>query len=249
MRLPDPLHPARLIKRYKRFLADARLEECGETITAHVANPGSMLGLQEPGSRIWLSRSDDPKRKLAYSWELLELDKGGWCGVNTALPNRVVDEALRAGTIAEAEGYSSFRREVRYGKASRIDFLAEAPGLPPLYIEVKAVTLGRRARLAEFPDAATLRGARHLEELGDQAESGAKAMMLYLLQRDDCDAFTLAGDIDPAYFAAYGRARARGVQMAAYACRIEPPGAGGAAITLDHAVPILEGRSPGRKER
>ena len=248
MELPHPLYPARLVKRYKRFLADATLEETGETVTAHVANPGSMLGLAEPETRILLSRSEDPKRKLPWSWELTALPGDGWCGVNTGLPNRIVEEALRAGKVAEAAGYASIRREVRYGQASRVDFLAEAPQLPPLYIEVKAVTLSREAGLAEFPDAVTKRGAKHLGELAEQVRQGARALMLYLVHRDDCDRFALAGDIDPAYLAAYNRAQAQGVETAAYACRFATSGAtaqsGPATIRLDHAVPILEGRSP-----
>ena len=242
--LPAPLRPARLIKRYKRFLADASLEATGETVTAHVANPGAMLGLAEPGARIWLSYNEDPKRKLRYAWELSELPAGGWCGVSTAHPNRIVEEALRAGKVAEAAGYASIRREVRYGKSSRIDFLAEGPDRPPLFIEVKNAHLRRRKDLAEFPDSVTARGAKHLEELGDQIEKGARALMLYLVQRDDCARFTLAGDIDPNYVAAYARARERGVEAVAYRCRFDPPTQGSAAILLDRAVPILEGRAP-----
>ena len=249
MKLPHPLHPARLIQRYKRFLADATLEATGEAITAHVANPGSMLGLADPGARIWLSRSNDPKRKLPWSWELVELEGGRCCGVNTAAPNRIVEEALLAGRVAEAEGYVSIRREVRYGQASRIDFLAEGDGLPPLYIEVKAVTLSRDAGVAEFPDAVTKRGAKHLDELSEQVAQGARALMLYLVNRSDCDRFALAGDIDPQYFAAYDTARRRGVEAAAYRCRFNPPvrgeGDATASIELDRAVPILEGRASG----
>ena len=248
--MPHPPYPARLVKRYKRFLADATLERTGEAVTAHIANPGSMMGLADPGARIWLSRSDDPKRKLPWSWELAELGgDGGWCGVNTATPNRVVEEALRAGRVAEAAGYATFRREVRYGQASRVDFLAEGDGLPPLYIEVKAGTLRREPGLAEFPDAVTKRGAKHLQELSAQIQSGARSLMLYLLHRDDCDRFALAGDIDPQYLAAYAEARRRGVEAAAYFCRFEPPDQDGldgarASITLDRKVPILEGRNP-----
>lgn len=240
MLLPAPLHPARLIKRYNRFLADARLEESGETITAHVANPGSMLGLNTPGARIWLSRNDDPKRKLRYAWELIELEGGAWSGVSTAHPNRIVEEALKAGRIAEAAGYDRLRREVKYGAASRVDFLAEAEDKPPLYIEVKNVHLRRGGALAEFPDSVTKRGAKHLDELAAQVADGARALMLYLIQRDDCETFALAGDIDPAYLRAYEAARAAGVEAVAYRCRIDPPPSAAPAITLDRAAPIHE---------
>lgn len=243
MLLPAPLAPARLIKRYKRFFADATLEESGETITAHIANPGSMLGLAEPGARIWLSRNDDPKRKLRYSWELLEDPDGGWVGVSTAHPNRIVEEALRAGRVAETADYAGLRREVAYGKNSRVDFLLEDEGRPPLYVEVKNVHLRRDGRLAEFPDSVTQRGAKHLAELADQVAAGARALMLYLVQRDDCDAFALAGDIDPAYLQAYHAARAAGVEAVAYRCRFAPPTEGAAAILLDRALPIIEGRA------
>lgn len=244
MLLPSPLRPARLIKRYKRFLADAELEGTGETITAHVANPGSMLGLADPGRRIWLSHSDDPKRKLPYAWELLELERPeqgpALCGVNTSRANRIVEQALAEGRIAEAAGYTEFRREVRYGENSRVDFLAEAPDRPPLYIEVKSVTLSRREGLAEFPDAKTARGAKHLTELSRQIEAGARAMMLYLVQRDDCAEVAVAGDIDPAYLEAYAAARASGVEAAAYACRFPVGADGPTAIEVDRAAAIRE---------
>ncbi|MEL6979688.1 MAG: DNA/RNA nuclease SfsA [Pseudomonadota bacterium] len=240
MKLPQPLHAARLIKRYKRFLADAALEETGETVTAHLANPGSMMGLNQPGARIWLSWNDDPKRKLRYAWELIELPGGAWSGVSTAHPNRIVEEALRGGRVAEAAGYDRLRREVSYGAASRVDFLAEGDGLPPLFIEVKNVHLRRSGALAEFPDSVTKRGAKHLDELAAQVAAGARALMLYLVQRDDCEAFALAGDIDPAYLRRYHEARAAGVEAVAYACRIDPPPDADAAITLDRALPIRE---------
>ncbi|MEM9724977.1 MAG: DNA/RNA nuclease SfsA [Pseudomonadota bacterium] len=241
MRLPNPLTPARLVRRYKRFLADARLEATGEVVTAHIANSGSMMGLKEPDSRIWLSRSDNPKRKLAFSWELCELPEGGWSGVSTANPNRIVEEALRAGRVAEAADYREIRREVAYGKASRVDFLATREDGARLFIEVKNVHLRRVGDLAEFPDSVTARGAKHLEELGDQVEQGDRALMLYVIQRTDCARFALAADLDPDYVKGFRRARARGVEAVAYKCDITPPDAvDGAAITLSQPAPIEE---------
>ena len=238
MKLP-PLLRARLIKRYKRFLADATLEESGEAVTAHIANPGSMMGLAEPGAAIWLSQSDDPKRKLKYDWRLVELDDGALAGVSTAHPNRIVEEALRAGQVAELAAYRQIRREVKYGAASRIDFLAEDPELPPAYIEVKNVHLRRDGDLAEFPDSVTARGAKHLDELANMVAEGARAVMLYLVQRDDCARFTLAGDIDPEYRARFLAARAAGVEAIAYDCRFERPLESDGAISIGAPVPIV----------
>jgi sugar fermentation stimulation protein A len=226
MRFPAPLVPATLVKRYKRFLADVVLPS-GETVTVHCANPGSMIGLATAGARVWLSKSDNPKRKLAHSWELIEVDFGTGAelvGINTAHPNALAAEAIAAGAIAELAGYASLRREVRYGRNSRVDVLLEGPARPPCYVEIKNVHLMRRPELAEFPDAVTRRGAKHLVELGDMVATGARAVMLYLIQIASARRFALARDIDPAYGKAFDAARRAGVEALAYRCAISRDG-------------------------
>jgi len=220
VRFPNPLVRGTLVKRYKRFLSDIALES-EETVVAHVANPGSMIGLTEPGSEVWLSPNTNPKAKLDWRWELVRV--GGFLvGVNTAHPNRLVEEALARGVISELAGYASCRREVRYGQNSRIDLLLEDERRPPCYVEIKNVNLRRglpgRETAAEFPDAVTRRGAKHLVDLGDMVAAGARAVMLYLVQRGDCDHFRIAGDIDPAYAAALEVARNNGVETLCYIC-------------------------------
>jgi sugar fermentation stimulation protein A len=238
MDFPAPLLPALLVRRYKRFLADVVLPS-GETVTAHCANPGAMTGLNVPGARIWLSTSDKASRKLKHSWELVEVDLGGGLelvGINTAHPNVLAGEAIAAGTIPELSGYAGIRREVRYGRNSRVDFLLEDPARPPCYVEIKNVHLMRQAGLAEFPDAATKRGAKHLDELGDMVAAGARAVMLYLIQIGSAQRFALARDIDPVYGRAFDRARSRGVEALAYRCEITTGG-----LSVADTVPIAEG--------
>ena len=233
MRFQTPLVPARLIRRYKRFLADCRLED-GREITAHCANPGSMMGLAEPGMRVWLEPNDDPKKKLKFGWRLVDHENGDFTGVDTSLPNRMLRAALEAGEVAGLEGYETVRPEVKYGEASRIDFLLSDPGRRDAYVEVKSVTLSRQPALAEFPDSKTARGAKHLAELSAMVGQGHRAVMLYLIQRTDCEAFTLAADIDPTYAAAYAEARAAGVETLCYDCRITPEGVWlGGAVRVD----------------
>jgi sugar fermentation stimulation protein A len=235
MRFPTPLVPATLIRRYKRFLADVTLPN-GEAVTAHVANPGAMTGLATPGARVWLSKSDNPKRKLAWSWELVEADFGGGIelvGVNTMHPNAVVAEALATGMIPELAGYANARREVRYGRNSRVDVLLEDPARAACYVEIKNVHLMRRQGLAEFPDAVTARGAKHLDELADMVAAGHRAVMLFLIQIGSAERFGLAADIDPTYARAFARVRAAGVEAIAYRCAITADG-----IVFARAVPI-----------
>lgn len=234
MEFPTPLVPGRLVRRYNRFLADVVLED-GREVCAHCPNPGSMMGLADPGLRVWLEPNDDPARKLRYGWRLVEFGDGHWAGIDTAVPNRVVGEALRAGAVAELAGYDGVRPEVRYGERSRVDFLLSGAGRPAAYVEVKNVHLRRAGTLAEFPDCVTARGARHLDELARVAAEGARAVMLFLVQRTDCAAFALARDIDPAYAAAFERARAAGVEMLCYGTRITVGG-----VWIAGALPIRD---------
>ena len=222
MRLAAPLTPATLVRRYKRFLADVVLPT-GEEMTVHVANPGAMIGLAAPGARVWLSKSPNAKRKLPHSWELVEVDFGGGAelvGVNTAHPNGIIAEAIAAGLIPELTGYASARREVKYGKNSRVDLLLEHPGRPPCYVEVKNVHLMRRTGVAEFPDAVTARGTKHLHELATMVALGCRAVMLFVIQIGSAERFALAADIDPAYARAFELARAAGVEALAYRCKV-----------------------------
>ena len=220
MKFPQPLARGRLAQRYKRFFADVVLDDGRET-TAHCPNPGAMLGLNQPGLGVWLSRSDDPKRKLAHTLELVEAD-GGLIGVNTMNPNKLVAEALANGWIAEISGYDSIRREVKYGANSRVDFLLESPDLPPLWLEVKNCHFRRDGTLAEFPDCVAARSLKHLRELSAEVEKGARAVQLFVIQRTDCDAFDACHDLDPAYAAGLTEAAERGVEVLCYACDISP---------------------------
>ena len=232
MHFPSPLVEARLVRRYKRFLADVEMAG-GEFVTAHCANPGTMLGLAEPGMRLLLSKSASTTRKLAWSWELVEAD-GALVGINTAHPNGLVAEAIAAGAIPELAGYDRLRREVRYGVNSRIDILLSGDSRPQTYVEIKNIHLSRTKGLAEFPDCVTARGAKHLRELSTMVAAGHRAVMVYLVQRGDTHEFALAREIDPAYAAAFDLARDAGVEMLAYDCRVSTQ-----EITVNRRIPVL----------
>jgi sugar fermentation stimulation protein A len=235
MRFPSPLRRGRLVQRYKRFFADVRLDD-GTLVTAHCPNPGAMLGLGDPGLPAWVSTSADPKRRLAHTLEFVEADLGRGptlVGINTGHPNRLVAEAIAEARFPELAGYPELRREVRYGAASRVDILLACARRGLCYVEVKNVHLMREAGRAEFPDCRTERGARHLAELAAMVAAGHRAVMLYLIQREDAETFSLAADLDPAYAAAFAHAREAGVEALAYRCRISLK-----EVALDRPVPI-----------
>ncbi len=222
MKFSPPLIEARLVRRYKRFLADVELSD-GEVITVHCANPGSMLGLTEPGIRTWISDSQNPKRKLQYSLELVEVD-GAMVGVNTNLPNRLALEAIEDGRIPELSGYTKLKTEVKYGNNSRIDILLESASGKQTFVEVKNVHFRRNPNVFEFPDSVTARGAKHLDEMANEVSAGNRAAMLYVVQRSDGDSFKLARDLDPNYAAAFDRAEKIGVEAYAIRCNVSADG-------------------------
>ncbi|RAK62506.1 DNA/RNA nuclease SfsA [Phenylobacterium kunshanense] len=230
MDFPQPLVRGVLVRRYKRFFADVVLDD-GTEVTAHCPNPGAMLGLNTPGLPAWLSKSDDPKRKLAHTLELVEAD-GGLVGINTLHPNRIVAEALAAGAIPEVAGYATHRREVRYGANSRVDFLLEHPDRAPCWLEVKNCHLRRAGTLAEFPDCVAARSLKHLRELTAMVEAGERAVMLFVIQRTDCDVFAACAELDPAYARGLEQAAADGVEVLAYRCAITPE-----RVTLADRIP------------
>ncbi len=230
MSSPPQLVSARLIRRYKRFLADVVLED-GREATAHCPNPGRMLGLNAPGAKVWL-RPAPPGRKLPLTMELVEAE-GTLVGINTHVPNRLVRRALTVGRVPELAGYDALRGEVTYGhERSRIDFLLEDPVRGRCWVEVKNVHW-RVGDFARFPDAVTSRGAKHLRELAAQVAIGERAAMVYVVQRNDCERLGLARDIDPAYADACARAATAGVEFLAYACRVSLEG-----IELAHPMDI-----------
>ena len=215
------LIPGTLLRRYKRFLADVQLTD-GRTVTAHCPNSGSMKMCCTPGWEVRLSLHDNPRRKLKYTWELVH-NTSCWIGVNTQVPNRIAAEAIAAGAIPELNGYGSLRREVRYGRNSRIDLLLEEDARR-CYVEVKNVTLiGDDGRFV-FPDAVTTRGRKHLRELSDVVQSGDRGVMLYVIQRSDGSGFRTAGEIDPAYTDALRNAHETGVEVLAYRADVSPAG-------------------------
>lgn len=220
----SPLIQGRLIKRYKRFLADIELDS-GEIITAHCPNTGPMTGISLPDSLVQVSRSDNPKRKLAYTWEMVQIGST-WVGTNTAIPNRVIKLALQQKLLPElAPRYCSFKAEVPYGqdKKSRIDFLLTgAENQPSIYVEVKSVTLST-SNVALFPDTVTTRGQKHLRELTDLVPE-TKSVMLYFINRGDCDTFAPSDACDPEYGELLRKAVFQGVEVLPYRFNITPQG-------------------------
>ena len=232
MRFQTPLVPGTLIRRYNRFLCDVALES-GPVVTAHCPNPGSMMGLKDPGLRVWLEPNDDPKKKLKYGWRLAALPNGATVGIDTSLANKIVAEALSEKRIPLLAPYETLRAEVKYATNSRVDFLATQPGLPDLYLEVKSVTLCRSGTLLEFPDSVTARGAKHLADLASMVQQGHRAALLFLVQHSQASAVTVAQDLDPTYAQAFHTAQASGVDMLCFGTDISPEG-----ITLSNALPL-----------
>ncbi len=234
MRFDPPLEEGRLLRRYKRFLADIETAG-GEQLTIHCPNTGSMLNCMSEGCRVWFSRSQDPKRKLPGTWELGETPHGRLACINTARANVLVEEALRGGVITELAGFTGLRREVRFGEEnSRADFCVEFT-TGPAWIEVKSVTLGfADSAVAAFPDARTERGTRHLRELAAQARAGVRAVQLYCVNLSDIEAVRAAQEIDPAYAAGLREAREAGVEVLAYGAEITPE-----AIRLVRRLEVL----------
>lgn len=217
-----------MIRRYKRFLADIELPD-GRVVTAHCPNPGAMLGLQDPGVTVWVEPNDDPRKKLDWGWRLVQTRDGAMVGIDTGAANRVVAAALAEGAIPGMSG--NMRAEVKYGAASRVDFLIDNGGALT-YLEVKSVTL-KRGDWAEFPDTVTKRGAKHLRELQDVVAGGHRAVLLYLVQRDDCTRFRVAEDLDPGYADAARAARAGGVEIMCYDTVLSPQG-----VRLNRALDV-----------
>lgn len=212
-----PLLSGKLIKRYKRFLADIELDS-GEFITAHCPNSGSMMGLKEPGFPVLVQDAQNPNRKLKYTFKMVQAD-GAWVGIDTGIPNKLVYESIEQGLVPELAGYTTMKREVKYGKNSRIDIFMQSDDKPDCYVEVKNVTL-KDGPSALFPDAVTTRGQKHLQELSDVVSQSKRAVMFYLIQRDDCEHFDIASDIDPEYKIAFDAAIKAGVEVICYDCKI-----------------------------
>jgi len=234
MRFATPLETGRLVRRYKRFLADIVTDD-GEHLCIHCPNTGSMLNCMGEGARVWFQRNSDPKRKLPGTWELVETPQGRLACVNTARANRLVEEALLAGWIEELAGFTALKREVAYGiENSRVDFRLDYPA-GPAFVEVKSVTLGfRDSAMAAFPDAVTTRGARHLRELAALARDGIRAVQLYCVNLSGIEAVRPASEIDPLYAAALRDAVAAGVEVLAYGVELSPE-----EIRLSRRLPVI----------
>lgn len=224
----------RLIRRYKRFLADVELRD-GRIVTVHTPNTGSMMGCSEPGLRVWLRDTGNSSRKYPLSWELVEDKQGTLIGINTGLANQLVVDAIFEGLIAALQGYAVLRREVPYGeRRSRIDILLQDPSRLDCYVEVKNVTLLDEGMCARFPDAVTARGTRHLHELQAVAAAGCRAVMVFCVQRGDAKTFAPADTIDPQYGAQLRAAARVGVELMAYQAAIDTR-----SIRLVKPLPIV----------
>jgi sugar fermentation stimulation protein A len=218
MKFPQPLLKGTLIKRYKRFLADIKLDN-GKYIIAHCPNSGSMMGCKTPGSLVYVSKNSNKKRKLKYTWELISINNN-WVGINTNHPNKLVKEAIENSKIPELTGYDNIRTEVKFGCSSRLDLLLEGPqGL--CYVEIKNVTLVEN-RTALFPDAVTERGQKHLRELMNVVAQKHRSVIFFVVQREDTDSFSCADNIDPTYGKLFREAIQKGVQPLVYQTHTSP---------------------------
>ena len=216
MKYKEKLLQGILIKRYKRFFADINFKN--QIITAHCPNSGSMMGLIEKGNIVWFSKSDNPKRKLKYTLEIIKVKKN-LVGINTLITNKLVLEALKSKKIKNLIPFNKIKTESKFSKNTRFDFLL-FNGKAKCYLEVKNVTLVRNEKVAEFPDAVTSRGTKHLNELINAKKCGYQSYILYLIQREDCKNFKIADDIDKDYKIAFNKAIKAGVKMLCYDCKI-----------------------------
>lgn len=235
MKFAQQLIEGRLIRRYKRFLADVQLP--GEVVTAACPNTGSMMGCAEAGSRVWLSVHESPTRKYRHTWEIVEVAgaKPVMVGINTGLPNRLVQEAIAGGAIEELAGYETLRREVAFGEEkSRVDIVLESSSRKACYVEVKNVTAAASRGIAVFPDSVSERGARHLRELMRLKASGLRPVQLYCVQREDVNEVRPADAIDPEYGRTLREALAAGVEVMAYRARVSP-----GEIVIEHRIPVV----------
>ena len=211
MKFSNNLIKAKFVKRYKRFFSDHILEN-GQLVTAHCPNTGAMTGVAKEGITSWLSESNDPKRKLKWTWELTQ-ENNTIVGVNTHNPNKIIQEAINNNEIKQLLNYKNLKREVKYGVNSKIDIFLQDDNKSDCYVEIKNVHLSRKKGIAEFPDGITSRGTKHLKELANVAQDGGRAVMLYLIQRNDCNYFKIAEDIDVEYGKAFIDALNAGVEV------------------------------------
>ena len=216
MKFKERLLQGTLIKRYKRFFADIKYQD--NTITAHCPNSGSMLGLLKTGNKVWFSQTNNPKRKLKYTLQIIEVNKK-MVGINTHLTNKIILESLKEKKIKSLINFTSIKSEVKFSDNARFDFLIYNDK-DKCFLEVKNVTLVRKNSIAEFPDAITSRGTKHLNELINAKKKGYKSYILYLIQRDDCKSFKIAKDIDSLYKITYEKAQKNGVEILCYDCKL-----------------------------
>ncbi len=220
MNFEKTLIPGVFIKRYKRFFADVKIKK--NVITAHCPNTGSMMGLLKPGNKVWVNKSNNPKRKLKYTLQIIE-DNKSKVGINTHLTNKIVLDALRHKSIREFKNIENIKSEVKFGDKTRFDFLVSEKK-QKYFIEVKNVTLCRKKAKAEFPDAITSRGLKHIHELIKASKKGYKIYLLFLIQRDDCNHFEIAKDIDAKYYQLLIKAVKKKLNVLCYDCKFSSKG-------------------------